>query len=121
MKKFNKSYAWTPSISNLTLLFFFCQIRPSKFWKFNETKRLDFYQFLRFSVVKTFLKSYEVSSMYIGERWDKVTWSKKLNLKKQNYFSCYIKLPGSISSVTVWQNQAVSTSRHYTIVHHNME
>ena len=82
MKKNNKSYAWKPSISNLALLFFFCKIWSSKVWKCNEAKRLDFYQFLRFWVVKTFLKSYGSFFNYIGEGWDTVTWFKKLNLKK---------------------------------------
>ena len=57
MKECNKSYAWTPSISNLASLPFFCRIWPSKVWKCDE--RPEFYQFLRFWVVRTFLKSYE--------------------------------------------------------------
>ena len=57
MNECNKSYAWTPSISNLASLPFFCRIWPSKVWKCDE--RPEFYQFLRFWVVRTFLKSYE--------------------------------------------------------------
>ena len=76
MKKINKSYAWKLSISNLALLFFLYKIWSSKVWKCN------FYQFLRFGVVKTFLKSYGNFFNYIGEGWDTVTLFKKLNLKK---------------------------------------
>ena len=76
MKKINKSYAWKLSISNLALLFFLYKIWSSKVWKCN------FYQFLRFGVVKTFLKSYGSFFNYIGEGWDTVTLFKKLNLKK---------------------------------------
>lgn len=121
MKKFNKSYAWTPSISNLALLFFFCKIWPSKVWKCNETKRLDFYQFLRFWVVKTFLKSY---GSFFNVYWRRMRYSnliQKIKFEKITLLFLYIKLLGSILSVTVWQNQAVSISRHYTMVHHNME
>ena len=116
MKKFNKSYAWPPSISNLALLFFFCRIWPSKVSKCNETKRLDFYQFLRFWVVKTFLKSYESFFSVYCRRMSYSNLIQKIKFEKITLIFLYIKL-----SVTVRQNQAVSISRHYKMVHHNME
>ena len=120
MKKFNKSYAWTPSISNLALLFFFCKIWPSKVWKCNETKMLDFYQFLRFWV-KTSLKSY---GSFFNVYWRRMRCSnliQKIKFEKIALPFLYIKLLRSILSLTVWQNQAVSIPWHYTMVHHNME
>ena len=38
-----------------------------------------------------------------------------------NFYVFGLKLLGYIFSVTVWQNQAVSISVHYTMVHHNKE
>ena len=119
-KKIYKSYAWTPSISNLAILCFFCKIWPTKVWKCNETKGLIFITFYVFGWWKLSLKVMEASSMYIGEGWVIVTWSKTLNLKNNITF-LYIKSLGSILFVTVLQNPAVSISRHYTMVHHNME
>ena len=121
MKKFNKSYAWTPPISNLALLFFFCKIWPSKVWKCNETKMLDFYQFLRFWVVNTLLKSY---GSFFNVCWRRMRCSnliQKIKFEKITLLLLFIKLLVFIVSVMAWQNQAVSISRHYTMVHHNME
>ena len=121
MKKLNTSYAWTPSIINLALLFFFCKIWSSKVWKCDETKRFDFYQFLRFWMVKTFLKSYE---RFFNLYWRRMRYSnliQQIKFEKITLLFLYIKLQGSILPATVWQNQTVSISRHYTMVHHNME
>ena len=121
MKKFNKSYGWTPYISNLALLFFFCKIWPSNVWKCNETKRLDFDQFLSFWVVNTFLKSY---GSFFNVYWRWMRYSnliQKTKFEKTILIFLYIKLLGCILSVTVSQNQAVSISSHYTMVHLNME
>ena len=52
---------------------------------------------------------------------------KHLSLQKLKTFAfeyagfLQIKLIGSILSVAVSQKQAVSISRHHTMVHHNME
>ena len=78
MKKFNKSFVWAPSISNMVLLFFFRKIWPSKVWKCNETKNLDFYQLLRFCVLKTFLKSY---GSFFNVYWGRIGYS---NFIKKN-------------------------------------
>ena len=96
MKKFNKSYGWTPYISNLALLFFFCKIWPSNVWKCNETKRLDFDQFLRFWVVNTFLKSY---GSFFNVYWRWMRYSnliQKIKFEKTTLLFLYIKLLGCI-------------------------
>ena len=67
--------------------FTFAKYDLAKFWSVMKQNGLIFINFYVFGWWKLSLKVIEASSMYIGEGWDIVTRSKKLNLKKWHYSS----------------------------------
>ena len=73
MKKFNKSYGWTPSISNSALLFSFAKYDLAMFESVMKQKDLIFINFYVFGWWILSLKVMEASSMYIEDEWDIVT------------------------------------------------
>ena len=62
--------------------FSFAKYDLAKFGSVMKQKGLIFINFYVFGWWRLSLKVMETSSIYIGEGWDIVTWSKKLNLKK---------------------------------------
>ena len=62
--------------------FSFVKYDLAKFGSVMKQKCLIFINFYVFGWWRLSLKVMEASSMYIGEGWDIVTWSKKCNLKK---------------------------------------